>query len=111
MDERERRLAQNEALFREVNERVNDIADAERQPQHDLTGYVCECANPDCTFVLQLSGDEYETVRADAAQFVVLPDHYTPEIESLVSRHERYWIVKKSGEAGDYAERLDPRSR
>ena len=104
-------MAQNEAMFREVNERVDDIADALRERERELTDYLCECANVECTFRVQLSGDEYEAVRAEATQFVVLPDHYTPEIEALVTRHDRYWIVIKSGEAGDYVEQLDPRSR
>jgi hypothetical protein len=39
---------------------------------------------------------QYAGVRADPTQFVVLPLH---------------WIVRKTGEAGDYAEKLDPRSR
>ena len=105
MDERERRLAQNEALFREVNERVNDLAAGA------VDDYLCECANPDCTFRISLRRGEYESVRSDPAQFVVLPLHYTPEIEELVAEDERFWIVRKSGEAGDYVEKLDPRSR
>ena len=44
-------------------------------------------------------------------QFVVLPDHYTPEIEDVVSKTDSHWIVRKSGDAGDYVEHLDPRSR
>jgi hypothetical protein len=28
-----------------------------------------------------------------------------------VARNDRYWVVKKLGEAGDYVEALDPRSR
>jgi hypothetical protein len=109
MDEREQRMTQNETLFREVNERVEAIA-------HDLGGgvpyeFLCECANADCTFRLRLPIEVYEHVRSDPRQFVVLPLHYTPEIEDLVAEEDGYWIVRKSGEAGEYAERLDPRSR
>jgi hypothetical protein len=109
MDEREKRLAQNEALFREVNERVNDLA-----TDHGVASvheYLCECANADCTFRVRLDPSEYEAVRGDPKQFLVLPLHFTPEIESLVAEHEEYWVVRKSGEAGDYVEHLDPRSR
>jgi hypothetical protein len=109
MDVRDKRMAQNEALFREVNERVNDVA-------KELGGeggysYLCECANADCTFRVTLTGPEYESVRADPKQFVVLPLHYTPEVETVVATTEEHWVVKKSGEAGEYVERLDPRSR
>jgi hypothetical protein len=108
MDERERRLAQNEALFREVNERVETLG-------HQLGPavpyeFVCECANVDCTFRLTLPLPVYEQVRADSRQFVVLPLHYTPEVEELVAEEEGYWIVRKTGESGDFVEQLDPRS-
>jgi hypothetical protein len=111
MDERERRMAQNEALFREVNERVHDLADTGREPEQVDSDYLCECANSDCTFRVPLRVSEYEAVRADPKQFVVLPGHFTPEVEELVQRADRYWVVRKSGEAGEFVEALDPRSR
>ena len=109
MDEREQRLAQNETLFREVNERVETLA-------HQLGPnvpyeFLCECANADCTFRLTLPLKVYESVRADPQQFVVLPLHYTPEVEDLVLKEDAYWVVRKTGEAGEYVEQLDPRSR
>jgi hypothetical protein len=103
-------MAQNEALFREVNERVEDIA-VELGDEEGGYEYFCECANKDCTFRLVLSVDEYESVRSDPKQFVVLPDHFTPEIEELVLSTDQYWVVRKPGEAGEYVEQLDPRSR
>ncbi len=109
MDPREQRLAENEVLFREVNERVDSIA---HQLGPDVPHeYLCECANADCTFRLSLGPREYEEVRADPTHFVVLPLHYTPEVEDLVRREETYWVVRKTGEAGEYAEQLDPRDR
>ena len=109
MDERERRLAQNEALFREVNERVEAVA--HRLGPDVPYEFVCECANADCTYRVQISLRAYETIRSDSKQFVVLPLHYTPEVEDVVEENDAYWIVRKSGEAGEYVERLDPRSR
>ena len=53
----------------------------------------------------------YESVRADPQQFVVLPLHYTPEVEELVTENADFWVVRKTGDAGDYVEKLDPRSR
>ena len=109
MDAREHRLAQNEALFREVNERVETLAH-QLGPNHPYE-FLCECANADCTFRITLSLTVYERVRADARQFIVLPLHYTPEVEDLVAEEEAYWVVRKTGEAAEYVERLDPRSR
>ena len=109
MDAREKRLAQNEALFREVNERVDAVA---HQLGPDVPyEFLCECANAGCTFRLTLPPSVYEAVRADPKQFVVLPDHYTPEIEELALQEDTYWVVRKTGETGEFVEHLDPRSR
>jgi hypothetical protein len=110
VDERQRRLAKNEALFREANERIEELAIDHRRGPDSQYEFFCECANPDCTFPIRLPLSVYENVRADARQFVVLPLHYTPEIEDLVGEEERYWIVRKSGEVAEYVEELDPRS-
>ena len=55
--------------------------------------------------------EEYESVRSDAKQFVVPPDHFTPEIEELVLSTDAYWVVRKSGDAGQYVEQLRFRRR
>ena len=109
MDERERRLAQNEALFREVNERVETLA--HKLGPNVPYEFLCECANADCTFRISLPLSVYESIRADAQQFVVLPLHYTPEVEDLILEKDTYWVVRKTGEAGEYVEGPDPRSR
>ncbi len=102
-------MAENEVLFREVNERVSTLSD--RFGPDVPYEFLCECANADCTFRITLATAEYESVRADAKQFVVLPMHYTPEVETLIVEHDTHWIVRKTGETGEYVEELDPRSR
>ena len=52
-------MAQNEALFREVNERVEAIA--HRLGPDVPYEFVCECANADCTFRVTLPLAVYET--------------------------------------------------
>ena len=112
MDVRERRMAENETLFREVNERIEDTVERFHDAgDTSAPEFFCECANPDCTFRISLTHAEYGAVRADPRQFVVLPLHFTPEVETLVTTTEGYWLVRKTGEAGEFAEKLDPRSR
>jgi hypothetical protein len=103
-------MAQNEALFREVNERVNDLA-ARSGITQATQEYLCECANAECTFRMEVDPEEYEAVRRDPTNFLVLPVHFTPEIEELVEERGSYWIVRKTGEAAEYVAHLDPRSR
>jgi hypothetical protein len=109
VEQREKRMAQNEALFREVNERIKATADG--LGTDGTFEYFCECANADCTFQVTLTHEEYERIRSDPTQFVVLPLHFTPEIETLTAESKGYWIVRKTGDAGEYVEKLDPRSR
>jgi hypothetical protein len=109
MEDRERRIGENEAIFREVNERVRDtnetfdvrIGEAE---------FVCECGSAACTGHVRMRLEEYERVRADPATFLVLPRHDEPDVEIVVERHDPYWVVRKhEGEAEAFARRTDPR--
>ena len=60
---RETRLARNETLFREVNERIKDLALA--QTDEDSTyEFLCECSNVDCDLRLSLPLSTYEQARA-----------------------------------------------
>ena len=108
MDARETRLAQNETLFREINERVNELAARHGSDGHLYT-YFCECSNPDCTLQLELTNATYESVRAHGARFVVAPGHDLPDIENVLERSEGWWLVEKTEEAAELAENLDPR--
>jgi len=55
---------------------------------------------------------EYEAVRADPTHFLIAPspEHVEAEIERIVARHERYWVLEKVGVAGEVAEDLDDRA-
>ena len=99
----------NEALFRDVNERVRAIAAVHGEDDHVYEFY-CECSNADCTFQLKATLAEYESVRAHATRFVVAPEHAMPEIETVVEHGEQWWVVEKRGEPGKLVEELDPRS-
>ena len=110
MDARETRLARNETLFREVNERIESaVGRANRHDDH-VYEFLCECSNADCTLLLPLTIAEYEAVRNDPRQFIVAPGHDLPEIESVVARNAGYQLVLKHGEAAAYAIERDERS-
>jgi hypothetical protein len=109
MDERERRLAKNESVFRAVNERIEQVAGAHGTDQHEFA-FFCECSNADCTLQLRLTLAAYESARRDPAVFVVAPGHELPQIEEVLQRTAGYQLVRKHGEAAELAEELDPRS-
>ena len=108
----EERRARNEALFREVNERIESISreltDRERALQR--LQFVCECGREDCTDVLDATIAEYEAVRANARRFLVLPGHDQTETARVVERTSRFFVVEKLGIAGEVAIERDPRA-
>jgi len=109
MDPRQERLARNEALFRDVNERVREIAAVHGQDEH-IYEFYCECSNADCTFQVRATLADYEAVREHPARFVIAPNHSMPEIERIVERTGSWWVVEKEGEFAELVEELDPRS-
>ena len=110
MDTREERLANNEVLFREVNERIEQIAAPQDPDDPQVFEFYCECSTVDCTLRLPMTLAAYESIRADPTQFVVVPGHELPEIEAVISRTDAYQIVRKQGEAAEIAEATDPRA-
>jgi hypothetical protein len=108
-DERAARLARNEARFREINERVERDLGPIVDTRDELIPFVCECGRPSCTDAVSLSVSEYETVRTDAAQFVVLPGHEIKDVEDVVERTDRYAVVRKYPETWEIVEQTDPR--
>ena len=108
MTSREERLARNESLFREVNERIAEVNAA-----FDVDGraeYLCECGRRHCTESVALTRREYEDVRADPTRFIVLPEHENPDVEVVVGSGKGYNVVEKVGEAAEEAIEQDPRS-
>ena len=102
----EQRLALNEALFRDVNERIREISDSFGQ-KDSTYDFLCECSDPECVERVVLTAAEYEFVRADSTRFVVAKGHAMPEIESVVDQAKDHVVVEKEGAAADVAVHLD----
>ena len=101
------RLARNQALFREVNERLLELSDG----FHDGSiEFVCECSQEDCTSTVALSRGSYESVRAHSTFFVISSGHEILEVEKVIDQQDGWMIVQKTT-AGDYAIETDPRRR
>ena len=101
---REDRIARNEVLHREVNERIREVentltARGVVEPL-DVGEYFCECGLDDCSEKVEVTSDEYEEVRGHPARFFVMADHVIADVESVVARNERFVVVEKhEGEA------------
>ena len=96
---REDRIARNEALFRELNDRVHELQEdlsahgvAETQ---ELGEYFCECGLDDCVAKIEITQAEYEAVRASPIRFAVKPEHLIADVERIVAQNERFALVEK----------------
>ena len=103
MEARKARLATNEALYREVNDRIHEVGERlQVLPDDELLEFRCECARADCEEPMQMTQAEYKHVRTDNDRFAVLPGHEDEELERVVEQTERYLVVDKRPEVEPY---------
>jgi hypothetical protein len=102
VDERTWRVAENEALFRQVNERV---VGRERRPAETFE-IVCECADTQCMEHLRVTTEVYERTRSEPTDFLLKPGHAKPEYETVIDANEEFELVRKTGAAGSVAKQL-----
>jgi hypothetical protein len=105
------RVGKNEALFREVNERIKEVSGRVVAFDGEATlEFVCECSEEGCSEPVELTLAEYESIRSEPTHFLVVPGHvWQPETERAVRENDTYAVVEKSGDAGDVAADKDPR--
>ena len=96
------KAARNQAVFREVNERIAELTAL--VDEAGLNPFICECSDSACAESLELTREEYEAVRADPARFLVLDGHQSPEVERVVGGNGRYLVVEKIGAAAEIAQ-------
>jgi hypothetical protein len=111
VDPSDEQRARNELLFREVNERVEEINEGLNGESYDLLMvFVCECGETDCTEQIKLRRTEYEAIRANPKHFAVLPGHEDLKIARVIEQHDGFLVAEKTGEAAEMAIEHDPRT-
>jgi hypothetical protein len=108
-DEHARRIGLNEAIFRNMNERLKTLAGEAMLDDQLLL--VCECGHEECEQSLSISPAEYEQIRSDARFFVMAPGHESESVEDVVAVRKGFNVVKKrAGTPAKVAQETDPRS-
>ena len=108
MDERTRRVGRNEALFREVNERVEGLA-RDFGVEDEPLDLLCECGNAECVERIHMGTAEYRELRSYSTRFAVRPGHEEQDVERVVERRGGYDVVQKHpGEPARIAAETDP---
>jgi hypothetical protein len=105
MSESRERLARNQTLFREVNERIETTAG-----DNEVVAFLCECGDAKCSSTIELRVKEYERVRSNSTWFVIKPGHDLPQIERVISQDDGYMVVEKLI-LEEYMEETDRRSK
>ncbi len=85
------RLAENQAYFREVNERIGGQAPLLEGSDH-LYRFLCECTDASCHVAVSASLHEYRAVRACPGRCLLIPGHEQLEMERVVHRTERFAV-------------------
>jgi hypothetical protein len=100
------RLAENQATFREANERIEAAADD--MGLLEPVPFICECAARECTEIVRLTLTEYEDVRSNPRRFFNALGHERLSVEAgagvVVETTPRYVLVDKVGVAGEVAQ-------
>jgi hypothetical protein len=92
MDTIDSRIAQNEVLYRDVNENIRKTSTDGR---HEDAHFVCECGDISCEERIALPMDAYTSIRESDLHFFVKPGHEIPRAEEVIARHPNYVVVKK----------------
>ena len=108
------RVAENQDAFRRANEQIEEAAD-KIGADLGLLPFLCECPAVECVEIVQLTREEYETVRGQGNTFLVASGHEVTELEGVSvarvdQRLDRFSLMEKIDEAGDRAIELDPRA-
>ena len=108
-EDRFARQARNEALFREVNERIAHLGSRAEAWTPEGIDLLCECGEEGgCGQRVRVPAPVYERVRSQSDRFIVRPGHETPEIEHAVEWTDTYVVVDKKPQDERYVED-DPR--
>ena len=105
------RRAENEAVFRGANERLEKYAVTNvNDDLGRVLPFLCECDRTDCTQVVLVTLSEYERVRANSRRSVLAKGHDNQEIERVVEETDRFAVTEKFGVAAEAYGDLDPRT-
>jgi len=103
----DRHKAENEAIFRGLNQRVQKRIDAvnaiaaeegERSVEVDadtLLHFYCECADENCQSRVLVSLNVYNAIHKNKRNFIIRPGHEVAEIEDVTKKGQEYWVVTK----------------
>jgi len=89
------RQARNQALFREVNDRIAELS-AGWDVATEKQLFFCECSHTGCTAKMLIPVADYAQIREDPTACLVFPGHEELEREEVLVRLPDYLIVRNN---------------
>jgi hypothetical protein len=103
--------AVNQALRREVNERISSTNAEFGVTEPEAIAVFCECVRERCAAQVSMTLAAYELVRRFPTRFVVKAGHEVADDAHVVSEADGYVVIEARGTGGAYAVVTDPRRR
>lgn len=106
----ERRLAENEVVFRQLNEQVqkgieqtNQLATEHKQPEYKIKDgpdapplqFYCECSDENCSKRIKINLHEYRQIHKVRNHFMLVPGHEVLAVERLIREAPKFNVVEK----------------
>lgn len=114
----EKRMVENEVIFRQYNENIqrgfdnlNDLATQTGQTHFTYNGddslhFICECSDENCRLRVRLKPSKYTKIHKHRDRFVIVCGHETRSIEKVVGKEKEFCIVEKFKQPPESASRL-----
>jgi hypothetical protein len=97
-DDRRQREATNQALFRDINNKLRDLHPLRSE---DVVGFLCECGAGGCMTTISIPLAKYAEIRSHPRRFITLPGHHHPEVERVVEDHGGWTVVEAFSDVAD----------
>ena len=104
----ERRQVENEAVFRQMNEKVEkSLKKLDKMAKDDgyksdlpidemVLHFYCECADENCRQRIPLTLKKYQELHKNRSKFIVIPGHEVSNIEKVIAEKPMYNEVEKN---------------
>ena len=101
--ERELRAAQNQMLFRSVNDRIKELGENILASVDELD-FACECENSECIEPIRMPVAQFAAIEGVENRFMVLRGHEVPEVEDVIAERDGFVIVSKRGAGAEFVQ-------
>jgi len=97
VDISERRLVENETIFRDANQEINFLASRVLGQAQTVipVGFYCECSDRECRERIELTPEEFVKVHSISNQFVIKCGHEVLRIEDIIEDRSNFCIIRK----------------